>query len=338
MTTTITLESPLLTEATPNPILDLSLVIPVHNEARNLPILCEEITATLVAQDYTYEVIVIDDGSNDDTWATLQMLATADDHLVLAQHRRRCGKSAGLRSGFSLARGAVIVTLDGDLQDDPQEIPGFLEQLAAGDDLVSGWKYPRYDPWHKTLPSLVFNSMMRLLFRLPLHDFNCGFKAYRREVVDDLELYGELHRFIPVFAAANGYQVGERQVHHRPRRWGHSKYGLERLLRGFFDALSVFFLTRYPERPLHLFGLIGLFCAVSGGVICAWLSAEWLLGETKLSQRPLLLLGVLLVILSAQFISIGLLGDLIISRSGIGRQPVERNLRQVVRHARDGRL
>ena len=317
---------------------ELSIVIPVLNEAGNLAALHGEIAATLAPLALEYEVVFVDDGSDDGTWEALTGLAVADPRLVLARHRRRRGKAAALSSGFSLARGAILVTMDGDLQDDPREIPALLDTLAAGHDLVSGWKHPRLDPWHKTLPSRLFNLTVRLLFRLPLHDFNCGFKAYRREVIEDVNLYGELHRFIPVLAAAQGYAVGERIVRHRPRRWGRSKYGFERLTRGLFDAITVYFLTRYPERPLHLFGLIGIGCAFLGGLICLVLSLEWFFADTVLSQRPLLLLGILLVILSVQFFSIGLLGELIINRSQTALRP-ERHIREVLRagERRDGR-
>jgi hypothetical protein len=239
----------------------------------------------------------------------MRTLRAADPRVRALRHRRSFGKAQALANGFTVVRGDVVVTMDADLQDDPDELPRFLERMREGCDLVSGWKQRRQDPLGKTLPSKLFNRTVRIASGVPLHDFNCGFKAYRREVTDALRLYGELHRFTPVLAHAQGFRIGEIPVRHHARAWGTSKYGWGRLVKGFLDLLTVVFLTQYRQRPMHLFGLPGLLALGLGVAIGLWLSAEKLLAEATIGTRPLLLLAVLLVVLGAQFFGLGLLGE-----------------------------
>lgn len=287
----------------------LSVVIPVYDEAESLPLLYEELRETLGALPWPAEIIFVDDGSRDGSITILRQLFERDRRVQVIELRRNFGKAAALQAGFAAARGERIVTLDADLQDVPAEIPRLLDALEHVD-LVSGWKRPRRDPLSKRLPSLWFNLVVRLLTGVPLHDFNSGLKAYRAEVLRELPLYGELHRYIPVLAYARGFRVAELPVEHRPRRFGRSKFGAGRFASGFFDLLTVLFLTQYTRRPLHLFGWFGLLSLGLGTLINAYLSALWFLGQ-PIGHRPLLTLGVLLMIIGAQFFLTGLLAELI---------------------------
>ena len=242
----------------------ISLVIPVYNEHDSLLQLHVEIAAMAVATPLDLEVIFVDDGSVDGSWEVIRDLAQKHPGTHGIRFRRNFGKASALSAGFKAARGEVVLTLDADLQDDPQEVPRFLEALWAGLDVVSGWKRVRLDPWHKVWPSRVFNGMIGWLTGVWLHDHNCGMKAYRAEVLREVRLYGELHRFVPVLAAARGFRVGEMVINHRPRRHGHSKYGMGRFVKGFLDLLTVKFLTSFHQRPQHLLGTIGLLAALSG--------------------------------------------------------------------------
>lgn len=293
----------------PTGVLDLSVVVPVYDEAESLPELYRELSETLGELPLRSEIIFVDDGSTDGSNEILRSLHAIDRRVQVIELRRNFGKSAALAAGFRVARGNFIVTLDADLQDDPREIPRLLQELARAD-LVSGWKSPRRDPWTKRLPSLVFNATVRFLTGVRLHDVNCGLKAYRAEVVREIPLYGELHRFIPILAHARGFRVVEVAVAHRPRRYGRSKYGPARFARGLFDLVTVLFLTQYSLRPLHLFGWFGLAALGLGTVINAYLSLQWFLGH-PIGHRPLLTLGVLLMTLGAQFFLTGLLAELI---------------------------
>jgi glycosyltransferase involved in cell wall biosynthesis len=239
----------------------------------------------------------------------IQALHAEDKHIVALRHRRNFGKAAGLANGFTVTHGNVVITMDGDLQDDPNEIPRFLEKLDEGYDLVSGWKQRRQDPRGKTAPSKVFNATVRKASGVQLHDFNCGFKAYRSEVTKQIRLYGELHRFTPVLAAAEGFRIAELPVKHHPRTWGQSKYGYKRLVKGFLDLLTVVFLTKYRQRPLHLFGIPGLIALFLGVGIGIELTFEKLVLDNSIGTRPLLMLCVLLVVVGAQFFGLGLLGE-----------------------------
>lgn len=288
---------------------ELSIVVPVYDEVASLPELYRELCETLADVPYRSELIFVDDGSTDGSSEVLRSFFASDPRVQVIEFRRNFGKSAALAAGFRAARGAIIVTLDADLQDDPREIPRLLAALEQAD-LVSGWKSPRRDPWTKRLPSWIFNTTIRFLTGVRLHDVNCGLKAYRAEVVRELPLYGELHRFIPVLAHARGFRVMELPVAHRPRRYGRSKYGPARFARGLFDLLTVLFLTQYSPRPLHLFGWFGLGALGLGTAINGYLSVQWFLGN-PIGHRPLLTLGVLLMTLGAQFFLTGLLAELI---------------------------
>lgn len=296
----------------PAPITGVSLVIPVFNEEGNLVELTRRITRVMVDVRLPYEVIFVDDGSTDATWRVVQDLATEHEEVKGLRHRRNFGKARGLSTGFAMARYDLVMTMDGDLQDDPDEIPRFIEQINAGNDLVSGWKQKRQDPLGKTLPSKLFNACVRRVSGVQLNDFNCGFKAYRGEVVRNIRLYGELHRFTPVLASAEGYKIAELPVTHHPRTWGKSKYGWSRLPKGFLDLLTVTFITNFRQRPMHLLGLPGLLTLALGIVIGLWLTAERVVFNSAIGNRPLLLLAVLLVVIGAQFFGLGLLGELLV--------------------------
>lgn len=289
----------------------LSLVIPVYNEAESLEPLVAEIDEALEPLGRAYEIVFVDDGSTDGSFRIMQRLADLRTDVRVVRLRRNFGKAAALSHGFSVCRGDYIVTLDGDRQDDPREIPRLIAQLDAGYDLVSGWKESRQDPLGKTLPSRFFNWTVRRTTGIPLHDFNCGLKAYRREVIETISVYGEQHRYIPVIAAQAGFRVTEESVHHRPRAAGKSKYGWQRYLRGYLDLLTVLFLGRYQHRPQHLFGGLGTLFVVLGVLIELYLSIDKLIFGAPIGQRPLLLLGALLIIVGVQLLSLGLIGELI---------------------------
>jgi glycosyltransferase involved in cell wall biosynthesis len=309
---------------------DLSVVIPIFDEQHNLPLLHRRLIEVLDGLDRSYEVIFVDDGSTDGSVRICRELSAADDRIVTVELRRHFGKATALQAGFQVARGAVIITMDGDLQDDPKEIPAFLSALTENVDLVSGWKRNRQDPLSKTLPSRIFNAVTSFVSGIPLRDFNCGFKAYRAEVVRQLDLYGEIYRFIPVLAHAKGYNVAEIPVDHQPRRYGASKYSFERFLRGAFDLLTVTFLCRFQRRPLHLFGVVGMFFILVGLAIDAYMTFLWLVDASTLSNRPLLLFGTLLIIVGVQVLVFGLLAEMI-TASSYRRSDVVEMIRQVHR-------
>jgi dolichol-phosphate mannosyltransferase len=291
----------------------ISVVVPVHDEERSVALLYEELQAALEPTGEPWEAIFVDDGSLDGSFAALTRLHAHEANVRVVRLRRNFGKSAALAAGFSHAQGEVVVTIDGDLQDDPAEIPRLLAKLDEGFDLVSGWKARRRDPWRRRLVSRVFNTVTGRVSGLRLHDMNCGLKAYRSEVVRGLPLYGELHRFIPVLAHYRGFRVAELPVNHRPRPHGRSRYGLERYVRGFLDLLTVTFIGRYRYRPLHLFGGLGLVLGLLGTAILVYLTVLKATGET-IGQRPLLTLGVLLVVVGLQFFSLGLLSEMVTSQ------------------------
>ena len=300
----------------------ISVVIPVFNEQHSLAVLHGELAR--VAQDagLRFEVLFVDDGSTDDSWQVIRALSEkhADVHGI--RFRRNFGKAAALSAGFAAARGELIMTLDADLQDDPAEIPKFLAKLNEGYDVISGWKETRLDPWHKTWPSWVFNGMVSWLTGVNLHDHNCGMKCYRAEVFREIRLYGELHRFIPVLAAARGFKVGELPIKHRPRKFGYSKYGVRRFIKGFLDLLTVKFLTGFGQRPQHLLGSVGLFSFGIGLLGMLYLAMEWMstqLGIIEfdpLHKRPLLIYSAAATLLGAQMMSIGFLAELITAYMG----------------------
>ena len=291
---------------------NITVAVPVLDERGTLEELHQRVTEVLREMGASYEILFVDDGSVDGSRDVLRTLADADPAVGVVRFRRNFGKSAALHAAFRRARGEIVITMDADLQDDPSEIPRLLAKLEEDDlDLVSGWKKKRHDPLGKTLPSKVFNFVVRRLTGLHLNDFNCGFKAYRGEVVKELDLYGELHRYIPVLADGMGFTCGEVPVQHHARKWGRSKYGVERMAKGFFDLLTVILLTRYRRRPLHLFGWGGLLSFTAGFLCLAYLTFMKLAFDQAIAGRPLFFLGVLLVLLGMQLVSTGLLGEMI---------------------------
>jgi len=287
----------------------LSIVVPVYNEAGSLEPLYAEIAAA-VGPYGPFEVVFVDDGSTDDSLSVMERVAAAHEGVRIVRLRRNFGKAAALTHGFAETRGDLVVTMDGDRQDDPAEIPKLLAKLNEGYDLVSGWKQSRQDPVSKTLPSKFFNWTVRKSTGVSLHDFNCGLKAYRRAVIEHVKVYGELHRYIPVLASDLGFRVTEVKVAHRRRTSGRSKYGWRRYARGYLDLLTVLFLGRYRQRPQHLFGGIGTMMVVVGVLIDLYLTIDKFFGH-PIGQRPLLLLGTLLIIVGIQLLSLGLIGELI---------------------------
>ncbi|MFQ6617724.1 MAG: glycosyltransferase family 2 protein [Fidelibacterota bacterium] len=294
---------------------DISVVIPLYNESQSLQELADEVVKVLESTGRSYEVLFIDDGSTDSSFSILNQLVRRYPFISALRFRKNYGKSAALSEGFKRTKGRVVVTMDADLQDDPHEIPRLINKLQEGYDLVSGWKKRRRDPLTKRLPSKIFNFVTSLLTGLRIHDFNCGLKAYRSEVVKSIRVYGELHRYIPALASWEGFNVGELPVSHRPRKYGGSKYGLSRFFSGFFDLFTVLFLGRYMRRPLHFFGIPGFLLLFAGLVINIYLSILWFSG-TWIGRRPLLFLGILLMIVGVQFISLGLLGEMITHTRG----------------------
>ncbi len=291
------------------------MLVPVKDEEGTILALSERVAATLDALDRSFELIFIDDGSRDQTLRRVREARERDARVRLIRLRRNFGKAAALTAGIEHSVGEIVVTMDGDLQDVPEEIPRFLEKLESEDlDLVSGWKQKRKDPISKRYPSKLFNWATRRLAQVDLHDFNCGFKTYRRAVLEEIAIYGELHRYIPVLASRRGFRIGELPVSHEPRRHGASKYGWDRLYKGLLDLITVLFITKYTRRPLHLFGLVGLGSITAGFGINLYLAILWFFGQ-PLSSRPLLLLGVLLTVLGFQVLTTGLIGEMITLRT-----------------------
>ncbi|MCS6905428.1 MAG: glycosyltransferase family 2 protein [Bacteroidia bacterium] len=304
-------------------MLELSIVIPLLDEEESLPELTAWIEEVMKTLPISYEILFIDDGSQDNSWQVIQNLRTQNSHIKAIRFQRNYGKSAALHVGFSHAQGNVIVTMDADLQDSPSEIPALYQMIKNQNyDLVSGYKKKRYDPLSKTLPSKFFNWVTRLITGIPLHDFNCGLKAYRQNVVKSIEVYGEMHRYIPFLAKAAGFtKIGEKIVEHRPRKYGRSKFGLERFINGFLDLLSITFLLRFGRKPMHFFGLLGVIFFLLGFLITTYLIAEKLY---KLSQnfpphqirqvveQPLFYIALVTLVIGVQLFLTGFLGELII--------------------------
>lgn len=307
----------------------LSFVIPFLNEEETLHELYRRIAEAVgsLPRPTRFEVIFVDDGSTDGSAARVEELARTHSEVRLIQLRGNFGKSAALAAGFAHARGEIVFTMDADLQDDPKEIPRFLAKLEEGYDVVSGYKKKRRDPWHKVIPSRIFNGMVRRLTGVPLRDVNCGFKAYRAEVVRSVRLYGEMHRFVPVLAHWRRFRIAELVVEHHPRRFGVSKFGAGRFYRGLMDLLTVTFLLKFDRKPLHFFGLPGLASLVGGLAVCAHLTGRWLLGES-IGHRPLLILGVLLVVVGVQILATGLIAELVVHLGTREEAPYE--IRRVV--------
>lgn len=294
----------------------LSIVVPVYNEEESLEELYERVLVNveeciksgLISE---FEMMFIDDGSSDASVDKIRQLRERDNRIHYILFRKNFGKARALQAAFRNVQGDIVITMDADLQDDPIEIKNFIAKLDEGYDLVSGWKIKRLDPLEKRLPSKLFNKVTATMSGVNLHDFNCGFKAYRKEVVKSIDIYGELHRYIPVIAYRKGFRIAEIGVHHNERKHGKSKYGVERYLRGLFDSISISFLSKYYDRPMYFFGRIGLISFFIGLLICLVLTVEWFMGG-KIGTRPLLQLGIMLILLGVQFFSIGLIGDMLV--------------------------
>ncbi|MCH7688578.1 MAG: glycosyltransferase family 2 protein, partial [Planctomycetes bacterium] len=297
----------------------LSIIVPVLNEKRSLSQLLKEIVTVCDEQGIEFELIFIDDGSTDGSWNEIDELSEREQRVTGIRFRRNFGKAAALTAGMRAAKGDRIMMMDADLQDDPAEIPKFLAKLEEGFDVVNGWKEQRRDPWHKVYPSKVFNWLAGAMTGLTLHDHNCGFKLFRSEVVSEIRIYGDLHRFIPILAHARGFRVTEIPVNHRERKFGYSKYGVTRFLRGFLDLLTIKFLTGFGQRPQHMLGAFGLLFFLLGMLGLGFLSFIWILtnvlgmGFDPIGPRPLLAYSVAATLLGAQAISLGLLAELLVA-------------------------
>lgn len=305
----------------------LSVLIPVLNEADSLVELHAELAVVADQRQYVMEFIFVDDGSTDDSWEMIQQLAAKDERVQGLRFRRNFGKASALRAAAAISTGPMLISMDADLQDDPQEIPSLLDKMGEEYDLVSGWKATRRDPISKTLPSKIFNMLVGWMTGVKLHDHNCGFKIYRREIFDDVKLYGEMHRFVPVLAAAHGYRLGEVAVSHRPRSHGKSKYGWSRLPKGFLDLLTVSFLAGYNQRPQHLLGAIGLSSFCLGALGMFWMAIYWVLRMTyfhqwqPLHQRPVVIYSLRTLLLGAQLLCMGFLAELIVAKGQERNEP-----------------
>ncbi len=307
--------------------IDISVVVPVYDERDSLPELMEWIDGVMRREGYSYEVVMIDDGSDDDSWNVIERLSEQYPELRAIGFIRNYGKSAALYCGFEAARGEVVITMDADLQDSPDEIPELYRMITEqGYDLVSGWKKHRYDPIGKTLPSKFFNATARAVSGIKLHDFNCGLKAYRKKVVKSIEVFGEMHRYIPILAARAGFKrIGEKEVHHRARKYGVSKFGMERMVKGYLDLITVTFLSRFGRSPMYMFGSLGTAMFLLGGGTTVWLIVEKLCKQAHgqplrgVTDQPLFYIAMLAIVLGVQLFLAGFLGEL------INRNSSERN-------------
>jgi len=303
----------------------VTVVVPLLNEAQSLEPLHRGIVESLQRAQAAglvawYRILFVDDGSTDDSWAIISRLSSAHSNTSGIRLRRNFGKAAALATGFDCVDSDWIITMDADLQDDPKEIPRFIEAMQQGADVVSGWKQIRNDPWHKTMPSAVFNFLVSKLTGVVLHDHNCGFKTYRREIFDEVKLYGEMHRFVPVLAAARGWRVSEIVVEHHARPYGHSKYGVSRIIKGFLDLLTIYFLTGFAQRPLHLIGSAGMLCFSVGTMGLAYLTAAWVWTRVfdefemiHLHEKASFYYCITAILLGAQWLAAGLLAELLTS-------------------------
>lgn len=296
--------------------MDISIVVPLFNEEESLPELEQWIRKVMTDHDLTYEILMVDDGSTDSSWQVIEGLVQQHPEVRGIRFRRNYGKSAALNTGFHRVRGEVVITMDADLQDSPDEIPDLYRMIMEeGYDLVSGWKKKRYDPISKTIPTKLFNGATRWLSGIPLHDFNCGLKAYRAKVVKSIEVYGEMHRYIPVMAKSAGFQkIGEKVVEHRARKYGTTKFGLERFINGFLDLMSITFVSKFGKRPMHFFGTIGTLCFLAGFLIFGFLTYEKFFSPHymgNLADRPLFFFSILLLIIGVQLFTSGFLAELV---------------------------
>lgn len=300
--------------------MQISVVVPLFNEEESLPELAAWIDRVMKANNFTYEVLLVDDGSKDKSWQVVERLAAENPNIRGIRFRRNYGKSAALQVGFSHAQGDVVITMDADLQDSPDEIPELYQMVSTSYDLVSGWKQKRYDPITKTVPTKLYNAATRAMTGIQLHDFNCGLKAYRNEVVKSVEVYGEMHRYIPVLAKQAGFsKIGEKVVVHRARQFGVTKFGMERFLYGFLDLLSVYFMTRFSKRPMHIFGGFGVLSFFAGFCIVVYLTiAKFAFEQYRMTERPIFYLALLSIVIGVQLFLAGFLGELV-SRSSSDR-------------------
>jgi glycosyltransferase involved in cell wall biosynthesis len=301
--------------------MDVSIVVPLLNEEESLPELCSWIDKVATANNFTYEVILIDDGSTDDSWKVIQSISENNPHVKGIKFQRNYGKSAALNEGFKVVTGEVVITMDADLQDSPDEIPGLRKMVIDENfDLVSGWKKVRHDPVGKTIPSKFFNWVTKKSTGIKLHDFNCGLKAYRLKVVKNIEVYGEMHRYIPVIAKWSGFRrIGEKVVEHRPRKYGTSKFGIERFIKGFLDLASILFVGKFGKRPMHFFGSWGTISFGFGLIVFTYLTiSKFFLDKTGLTQRPLFFFAILAMIIGTQLFLTGFIAELI-TRNAPGR-------------------
>lgn len=301
----------------------VSFVIPSYNEQESLPVLIERIVHIAQKEAWQFEIFIIDDGSTDNTKNVIELLHARYETLHYTLLRKNSGKSTALRVGFLRAKGDYVVMLDADLQDDPNDIPRLIEKIDEGFDAVTGWKKTRHDPWHKVLPSRVINAIVRAMYGMHLHDMNCGLKAFRKEVVQEIDLYGELYRYMLIFAHSRGFRVTEIPTTHHERKFGYSKFGVTRILKGFFDLFTVYFLTKYGKRPLHFFGLIGLSISLLGSISLIYLFIIWLTGEA-IGSRPLLLFGVFTLLVGIQLIMTGFIAELQISHDSTFKPPIKK--------------
>jgi len=301
--------------------MNISVVVPLFNEVESLPELYDWIERVMKENGFSYEVIFVDDGSTDKSWGVIEGLSKKHSEVKGIRFMRNYGKSAGLNEGFKAASGEVVITMDADLQDSPDEIPELYQMIKEdGFDMISGWKKKRYDPLSKTIPTKLYNWVNRRLSGIHLHDFNCGLKAYRLAVIKNIEVYGEMHRYIPVMAKAAGFgKIGEKVVQHRARKYGSTKFGLERFINGPLDLLTINFMSRFGKRPMHFFGSLGILSFGVGFVIAAYLSvAKFIWGEYHMTERPLFFLGILAMIIGTQMFLTGFIGELV-SRSASER-------------------
>jgi len=301
--------------------IQISVVIPLYNEEESLPELVDWIHKVMHDHGFSYEIIMVDDGSKDSSWKVIGQLSKDDDHIKAIRFRRNYGKSAALHEGFAASSGHVVITMDADLQDSPDEIPELYRMITAdGYDLVSGWKRKRYDPLSKTIPTKLFNAVTRKMSGIRLNDFNCGLKAYKRQVVHSIEVYGEMHRYIPVLAKWAGFsRIGEKVVQHRERKYGVTKFGLNRFINGFLDLLSIFFVGKFGKKPMHFFGTLGIFAFFIGFIILIELSVEKIFFKIGgIADRPLFFLGMLCTIIGAQLFLTGFIAELV-SRNSLSR-------------------
>ncbi len=302
--------------------MQISVVVPLFNEEESLPELTAWVERVMLANNFTYEILLIDDGSKDKSWLVVEQLAEGNAAIKGIRFRRNYGKSAGLQVGFAQAQGDVVITMDADLQDSPDEIPALYKMITEdGYDLVSGWKQKRYDPISKTIPTKFYNGATRVMSGVKLHDMNCGLKAYKSEVVKSVEVYGEMHRYIPVLAKKAGYtKIGEKIVQHQARKYGVTKFGMERFLYGFLDLLSVTFMTRFANRPMHIFGGLGVLSFFAGFCIVLYLTVgKFVFQQYRMTERPMFYLGLVSLIIGVQLFVAGFLGEL------ISRKAVDRN-------------